>query len=363
MNLNFHPHTKPVFGQVLLFIIGFLLLGGSLLKSQDTHYSQIYSAPFQLNPALTGVFGGDIRFMGNYRNQWSNVPVGYNTFTAGSDVKLLGSKPTTGFFAIGGSYNYDYAGFSKLSTTGLNLNGSYIKKLSKRLYGSVGLQLGATQRAFKTGDLTFDNQYDPNQGVFVPTRASGENFGNLTRTFFDLSAGINFRYQTLEEEDLVDLMEKRTKIDFGVGIFHVNRPDQAFLSGSKQLLSRRISPYVLAVLQISDNIDLVGHTALQFQGPYKEFLSGAAARIHLNRTPGKQLAIQAGVNMRYHQLGDAIYPAVEVHYNTWRVGLSYDVNLSKFDTATGNNGGPEIFIHYSIKRVKKLPFFKICPLI
>jgi type IX secretion system PorP/SprF family membrane protein len=363
MNLKFLPQTQPAFGSLLVIIAGFLLLGRQSLIGQDTHYSQIYSAPFQINPALTGVFGGDMRFMGNYRNQWSNVPVGYNTFTAGADVKLLGSKPRTGFFALGASYNFDYAGFSKLSTTGLNLNGSYIKKLSKRLYGSVGLQLGATQRAFKTGDLTFDSQYDPNQGVYVPTRANGENFSNLTRTFFDFSGGINIRYQVLEEEDLVDLLEKRTKIDFGVGLFHLNRPNESFLSGTNQLLSRRITPYVLAVLQVSKNLDIVGHTALQFQGTYKEFLSGVAARVHLNRTPGKQLAIQAGVNMRYHQLGDAFYPAFEVHYNTWRVGLSYDINLSKFNNATQNNGGPEIFIQYSIKRVKKLPFYKICPLI
>lgn len=361
---NHLPQIKS-WSQLLLLIL--FVVAARPLLAQDTHYSQVYAAPFQINPALTGIFGGDLRFMANYRNQWASVPVDYNTFTAASDFKLVGAKPTSGFFSLGLSFHYDYAGFSKLAATNLNVNGSYTKKLGKRFYGSVGLQLGGTQRAFKTGDLTFDNQFDANRGVFDPTRDDGENFSGLTNTFFDFSGGFNFRYQPKEQEDedLIDLLQQRTKIDFGVGIFHLNRPDQSFLNGAKQVLPMRFTPYVLAVLQLGENsnFDVVAHTALQLQGRYEEVLSGGALRWHINRTPGKQIAVQAGVNMRYHQQGDAFFPAFELHLNNWRAGFSYDINLSQFDAATRNNGGPEIFIHYAIKRVKKLPFFKICPLI
>jgi len=58
-------------------------------SAQDFHYSQFYNAPLHLNPALTGIFRGDIRAMGNYKSQWTDVPVDYKTVTLAVDKKCL----------------------------------------------------------------------------------------------------------------------------------------------------------------------------------------------------------------------------------------------------------------------------------
>jgi len=44
------------------------------LHAQDIHYSQFDRSPLNINPALTGLFKGDLRFIGNYRSQWNRVP-------------------------------------------------------------------------------------------------------------------------------------------------------------------------------------------------------------------------------------------------------------------------------------------------
>ena len=56
--------------------------------AQDIHFSQFNNSPLNLNPAQTGLFNGDWRFVGNLRNQWSSVPVPYRTFSLSTDTTL-----------------------------------------------------------------------------------------------------------------------------------------------------------------------------------------------------------------------------------------------------------------------------------
>ena len=85
--------------------------------------------------------------------------------------------------------------------------------------------------------------------------------------------------------------------------------------------------------------------------------------MYLNRSLGKQIALQMGVLVRFFEIADTYSPTIELHYNSWRVGFSYDVNISEFNVATQRRSGPELSVQYIIKRVKPLPTFKICPLI
>ena len=60
----------------ITFIIALFKFG----ISQDIHFSQYNLSPLNLNPSLTGAFQGDLRFIGNHRNQWSSVSNPYATF-------------------------------------------------------------------------------------------------------------------------------------------------------------------------------------------------------------------------------------------------------------------------------------------
>lgn len=344
-------------------------LATSSLRAQDIHYTQFYNAPLTINPALTGVFGGDIRFMGNYRGQWSRTPVDYSTFTAVADMKFINRTAKKGFFSGGLSFNYDQAGYSRLNLTNLGLSGSYTHQLSNQFFTSFGAMVSANQRRFQVDDLTFDNNFDPGTGTADPALGSGENFGSTNRFFMDFAAGINFRLQGLDAAEVIDRLEKRSKLDFGVGIFHINQPDQSFYDNYETPLTLRFAPYVLGVVQLGRNLDAVGNLVGQFQAPYKEFLGMIGARIHLSRRLGRQLAVQLGVSYRFNEIDqftatrDAWMPNIEVHYRQWRAGFSYDVNISEFNITTQRRGGPEFSVRYILRKVRPLPYFKHCPLI
>ncbi|MEL7120904.1 MAG: type IX secretion system membrane protein PorP/SprF, partial [Bacteroidota bacterium] len=139
-----------------LLMIGFVYVTAS---GQDIHYSQFYHAPFNINPALTGIFAGDARLMSNYRQQWRD-PVDYRTFTMAGDIKLRGKSFTNGFFAAGLAFNHDNSGDGRFQHNNIGANLSYTRRITKRFFATAGFQLSMHQRRFDYGQLTFDNQYD-----------------------------------------------------------------------------------------------------------------------------------------------------------------------------------------------------------
>ncbi len=346
-----------------IYLLLALLFAGTL-SAQDIHYSQFYNAPFVLNPGLTGIFGGDVRVTGNFRNQWHRVPVDYTTFSAAVDMNFINRTARKGFFSGGLAFTRDQAGYSKLQLVNLGLNGSYTRAFDDNFFGTIGAQLGVNSRRFKTDQLSFDEQFDQYQGVYIPGSPTGENFTNTSNFFLDFGLGINFRVQELKRNQLVDLLTKRSKLDFGIGVFHLNQPDQAFFAGEKVKLPMRFSPYLMGVLQLSSSLDLAGNVYGQFQTVYQEYLGMLGLNIHLSRTLGRQFAVQPGLGYRFNNVfGDAWIPNIQATYNNWRVGFSYDLNRSDFKVATDRRGGPEVSIRYIFRSVPALPYFKFCPLI
>lgn len=332
------------------------------LSGQDVNYTQFYNAPFHISPAMVGVFPGDVRLMANYREQWTSVPVSYRTANIAADLKMP-SNDGESFFALGTAINHDQAGFANLRQTGVNLLGSYTRRLGHRFFATAGIQVGGNYRTFDISGISFGEQYDPRAGQFNPARDNGEQFGSEENWFMSVGTGFNLRYQTQEKQELIDHLQKRTKIDVGIGIHHLNRPDQAFVGGTRSQLPMRLSPYASATVQVGSSVDVVGHFLGQFQGDSQQFLYGVSGKLHLNREPGDKLAILLGGALRTGDNQAAAWsPVFEVQYNLLRVGFSYDVNVSNFNVATDRRQGPEFSIRWMIRKVP-LVESKTCPLI
>ncbi len=322
--------------------------------SQDIHYSQFYNAPFNMNPALTGIFSGDIRIMGNHRFQWASVPADFKTVTLGGDVKIRGSEYSTGFFAVGFHFNFDQAGFTNMAHSNFNLPVSYTQKISKRFFTTIGFQVGHHQRRFSLRGISFDSQYTL-PGGYDPNNPNNEVVNNAeNNNFFDFSAGINFRLQSLADNQLLYPQQNRSKLDFGIGIFHLTRPNQSFIEGSTLLLPVRVSPYAFGTLMVDPKLDIVGRLGAKVQDQYLEALAGMGVKYHVSTDPGNEIAVQAGVNLRFQDFGDAYAPTFEVFYKNWHASFSYDINISGFNAATRGDGGLEFAVGYIIKTVPML---------
>ena len=55
----------------ILFLLTFVMLFQQKAETQDIHFSQFSETPLLRNPALAGIFSGDVRVQAVFRNQWN----------------------------------------------------------------------------------------------------------------------------------------------------------------------------------------------------------------------------------------------------------------------------------------------------
>lgn len=329
----------------LIFLYGFLNV--KISYAQDLHYSQFYNAPLNVNPANTGIFNGDRRFMGSYKDQWRSVPVPWTTFTLSYDQKFYPKRSDTHFFTGGIFLNYDRQGLSKLTLTNINLSGGYTMILNESNLFSIAAVVGFASRGFSPSSLSWDNQWTGD--TFDAALPSGELFDAERISFIENGLGVNYRWQ----------QSKRTKVDVGIGAYHLVEPKVAFYEADDIRLDRRITGQLVGSFMLSSAVDFQLHGFGQFQGEHSEVLVGGLFKLHLNQQRGREFELHLGAGYR---TSGSIIPTIAIQYSNIYASFSYDVDVSDIANKINNRGGPELHFNYILTSVKPVKNFKICPI-
>ncbi|HET6225520.1 MAG TPA: PorP/SprF family type IX secretion system membrane protein [Bacteroidia bacterium] len=330
-------------------LLALLLAIASSAAAQDIHYSQFNASPQNLTPAQTGLFDGDWRFVGNYRSQWSAIPVPYKTFSLAADTrfsKLLKKDVPAAGLVI----NTDKAGDSKFTTLQVLASLAYIKKLTadSTNFLSLSIQPGFTTKSFDINALTFDNQY--NGDVYDKNLASGENFAKTRISYFELGGGLAYLWRK----------SARKQINIGVSAQHLTQPKQSFFNNSEIELDIKTTVSGLAQFPIAEKIDVIPTFMYQKQWKFNETLIGAFGKYYLKPIDGKTTAVALGA---FYRMKDAFILVANMDYKNFNLGVSYDVNTSRLIAATNRRGAFELSVIYIFK---KEPVFiakkRICPI-
>src|SRR5512138_901669 len=131
-----------------------LLLAGCCF-SQDIHFSQFFQAPLLRNPALAGLFTGDVRVQAVYRNQWNSVTDAYKTASLEGEYKMPVGRMDD-YVTAGLQLLYDKAGTIGWTSTHVLPAINYHKSLSKdwNTYLSLGFMGGIVNRWFDRSKMT-----------------------------------------------------------------------------------------------------------------------------------------------------------------------------------------------------------------
>src|SRR6187397_2692497 len=103
--------------------------------AQDPSFSQFFSSPLNVNPALTAKINTDWRLIANFRDQWIGPASPYVTGTISYDSKILQNKVANipekeNYLGLGGMLMYDNAMSGAMKSTYASLNMSYNVKLA-----------------------------------------------------------------------------------------------------------------------------------------------------------------------------------------------------------------------------------------
>jgi type IX secretion system PorP/SprF family membrane protein len=336
------------------FVIGilvsaFMLMNAANSYGQDFHYSQFMYSPGNLGAGNVGTMSGDLRIAANHRRQWASVTVPYQTFSIGADQKLESFSPKLKNWSAGILINHDKAGDGALSILNASLSAAYQFSLDKdSIYHlNTGISFGFAQKSIDFNKLTFDNQFDGD--IFVPGSATGENPDNAKLSNADLGAGLSLQRNGAKSNMIV-----------GMQLRHLNRPDQNMYNG--EAVPQSILSQFFAQVNYPLNNSLILQPAIQYSSQLKfaELVFGSEVKLILKNETTSRYAVSGGLFLRNK---DAIIPTVALDYNKFRIGFSYDVNISSLKAASNGKGGPEISLIYQAMKIKSKTQHKIiCPI-
>ncbi|MEP6615473.1 MAG: PorP/SprF family type IX secretion system membrane protein [Ginsengibacter sp.] len=302
---------------------------------QDIHFSQFSETPLLRNPALAGIFSGDLRIQGVYRNQWNSVTVPYQTGSLNAEYKLhIGH--TDDFLTMGGEILYDKAGTVALTATHILPVINYHKSLSaeKNMYLSLGFMGGLVQRKLDRSKVTTNSQFNGND--YDGSLPDGETFPGNGYSYFDGSAGMSFNSQIGQNQD--------DNIFIGAAYHHFNKAARVSFYANDQV--EMIPKWVLSAgvrWGVNEYSYVTFHADYSKQGASQETIGGGLYSYKLDDPTDPKYVFHAGAFLRWK---DAVIPVVKMEYKPFTIALSYDMNLSQLKTASQGRGGFEMSIAY-----------------
>lgn len=312
-----------------------VLKGVSPALAQDIHFSQFFEAPLLRNPSLAGIFTGDVRVQGVYRDQWNSFTNAYRTGSFNAEYKMPVGKGDD-FITMGIQTLFDKAGTVGLMSTNIIPAVNYHKSLSneKPMYLSLGFMGGMIRKSIDVAKMTTNNQY--NGGGFDPTLPTGELLNVPNFTTWDASVGLSFNTSFGENQ--------ANSLFLGAAYHHLNRPKNSFYRDPKIELNPK---YVFSA-GVKFNVNEYTAFTLQadqsLQGSFKETIGGALYSYKLGGDPENAMyTIHGGAFLRWK---DALIPVVKLDVNNISMALSYDINVSQLRTASMARGGFELSLVY-----------------
>ncbi len=316
----------------ILFVTTVLLFSASFkLLAQDPTFTQFYSNPVYLNPALAGSHGCP-RLALNYRNEWPQLTGNYVTYAAAYDTYAKNVSGGIGVLAM-----HDQQGQGTIQTSMLGLIYSYHVKLSRKASMMFGAKASWYQKFLDWDKLTFGDMIDPRRGFIYQT---GDVPRGGNRGFFDVSAGA---------------VVFTKKFFGGVAVNHLNRPDESMILGQSRL-PMRFTAHMGADIALgskskySNVTSIMPNIIYQYQNGFQELNIGTYIK-YGNFNVGA-----------WYRNRDAFILTFGVNTGKFKLGYSYDVTVSKLGNGI-SGGSHEVSMGYNLKCRRKPRAFRTisCP--
>ena len=308
------------------------LVAASNLLAQDPTFTQFYSNPVYLNPALAGSSGCP-RVALNYRNEWPQLTGNYVTYAAAYDSYFKNISGGVGLIAL-----HDVQGQGTIQTSMIGASYSNYLKVNRKFRLMFGAQAAYYQKYLDWSKLTFGDMIDPRRGFIYQTGDVPR--GNGRRGFFDVSAGI---------------VGFSKNFYFGAAFHHLNRPDESMILGQSKL-PIKVTGHVGANIKLGQ------------RGRYSSTTFLSPNIIYQNQNGFQQLNVGAYLKYESFTIGawyrnkDAFILTVGINTDNYRIGYSYDLTVSPLGNGV-SGGSHEVSLGINLKCKKPARDFRriSCP--
>jgi len=318
-----------------IYLFFCILIVQKKVTGQDAHFSQFYSSPTTLNPALTGLFYGDYRISSTYRSQWQSVSTPFTTGTIAFDTRAARNIfKEQNIFGIGGLALFDQSNNGGLKARYLAMSVGYNQQLDDLGYSrlGIGFQVSYVSKSIDYNKFLFSRQFTPSSpSGFDPTLPTGEAFSTIGINYADYGTGILYSG--------INGQEKQWYI--GASYYHITQPNESFTAQEVRLAPR-------ITVHAGYNYPTNNNGKMYFSGLYmqsaisNEYMLGGVLQSFLDYYE-KKSSIMGGM---YYRWDESIIPYVGLESGDFQFGVSYDINISALKTASQFRGGFELSMQY-----------------
>lgn len=313
-----------------LILLLLVVAGAMSVRGQDIHFSQFYQSPLLRNPVLAGLFEGDIRVQGVYRDQWNSVTNAYRTGSLNAEYKLPVGQGDD-YLALGFQSYFDRAGTVSYTKLMFYPAITFHKSLSveRNMYLAVGFMGGWVQHSIDLSKVTTNSTYE---GMGI-----NENISDPTYAYLDGSTGISFNTQLKDDPE--------NNLYLGVAYHHFNRPGNSFYRNKNIQLNPKWVFSGGLKLNAGDYSFVEIQGDHYRQGSFKQTIIGAMYGIKIGPYPDEpDYKLSLGTFLR---LQDALIPVLKFEYPPYSISFSYDANVSKLKPSSLGRGGFEMSVSFS----------------
>lgn len=319
-----------------LGILGLLMvLMGGVSRAQSIHLSQYYNAPILITPANTALMPDYSYRVGlNYRNQWSALPVPFNTFSSWGDFKIGAGRENdrSNWLGVGFTIYQDKAGDGQLKKSQVQGNVAYHLQMSSTSMISVGMSAASVSSSVNYDRLTFDAQWDGlsfNSGL-----PNGEKQGIQRAGYVTVGAGVNFAF--FPNENLY--------IKIGGGAVNLNKPVYSFYPSGKNVLDMRPSATIDVLMRTGPVLIINPSAYYTTERGASEIVAGSQFRTVLSGTD-KNMPIQLILG-GFYRIKDAAIGVLGLQVGPVQFTTSYDMTLSSLAPYNSSYGALEFSLIY-----------------
>jgi len=324
-----------------LFIFFFLNLLHTF--GQDPHFSQFYANPLYLNPAFAGTVNG-ARFSINFRDQWPVIPSNFVSFSTSYDQHINAMHGGIGVLLAA-----DVEGKGLIQTYNVGGIYNFRAQVAREFNLQFAVQAGCRHTMINWNKMTFA---DGSSGI-------PNNYNAAIKPQFDLAVGmvgytpylyfglavhhlspvrINFRDSIVNPTTLQ--LEKYGRYNLGVKW-------TAHIGGKITIKQKTKDEVNFGDIFFYPNIVFISQG---IKDPVSKLPNGAFHYLHegfyFNFYP---FTIGAWIRHNFKNF-DAFIVTCGIEYKIFRIGYSYDFNLTKLE---GTGGAHEVslqfFLPYSPK--------------
>lgn len=304
----------------LVILLGFI--HGSA-NAQDPIFSQFYSSPMSLNPALAGNGSAKWRIIANRRSQWIGEGLEpLNTTSVSLDGKL--------FVQDGKEANYIGGGLLFLQDRGLSgayktnsfhfIGSSHIGLDEDDMHGiSIGLGGTYSNTLINFSQLDFSRQLGPSG--FNRSLPTMEPYLSNVKPYFSMFAGFNYSYSN-----------ETASFDIGVAGYRFFKTHRSALNDKEQTDPPRYNFHADFQSYLSDQWVFNSNFMYALESNMRSWTAG----VNFGRLFGEEdlpTIVNAGL---WYRSNEAVIPYLGMVYGNLQVGVTYDIPTASSTNTAGS---------------------------